>query len=154
MRRPHSAGILLFRRSGSEPEVLLIKPGGPYWRNKDAGAWMIPKGTIEAEETPAEAALREFAEETGTRLTAVTFSLGSVRQAGGKIVEAFAAEGDLDASALQSIKFEMEWPPRSGRRERFPEAEEARWMALAEAREMMLPSQLLLLDALEAKLKG
>ena len=154
MRRPHSAGILLFRRGGSEPEVLLIKPGGPYWRNKDAGAWMIPKGTIEAGETPAEAALREFAEETGTRLTAVTFSLGSVRQAGGKIVEAFAAEGDLDASALQSIKFEMEWPPRSGRRERFPEAEEARWMALAEAREMMLPSQLLLLDALEAKLKG
>jgi predicted NUDIX family NTP pyrophosphohydrolase len=154
MRPPHSAGILLFRRSGSELEVLLIKPGGPYWRNKDAGAWMIPKGTIEAGETPAKAALREFAEETGTRLTGVTLSLGSVRQAGGKIVEAFAAEGDLDASAIQSIEFEMEWPPRSGRRDRFPEADAAHWMTLAEARAMMLPSQLPLLEALAAKLKG
>jgi predicted NUDIX family NTP pyrophosphohydrolase len=154
MRPPHSAGILLFRQNGGDPEVLLIKPGGPYWRNKDAGAWMIPKGTIEPGEEPLAAALREFAEETGTMLAATPFPLGSVRQAGGKIVEAFAAEGDLDSAAIRSIDFEMEWPPRSGQRGRFPEAEEARWMTFAEARRMMLPSQIPLLDALEAKLKG
>jgi predicted NUDIX family NTP pyrophosphohydrolase len=154
MRPPHSAGILLFRQNGDDPEVLLIKPGGPYWRNKDAGAWMIPKGTIEPGEEPLAAALREFAEETGTTLSATAVPLGRVRQAGGKIVEAFAAEGDLDSGAIRSIDFEMEWPPRSGQRGRFPEAEEARWMTFAEARAMMLPSQLPLLDALEAKLKG
>jgi predicted NUDIX family NTP pyrophosphohydrolase len=152
--RPLSAGILLFRKRDTRTEVLLIKPGGPYWRNKDAGAWMIPKGAIEAGEAPAEAALREFEEETGTRLTAVPFPLATVRQAGGKLVEAFAVEGDLDAETITSNDFELEWPPRSGRTERFPECEQARWMSLAEARMMMLPSHLPLLDALEAKLKG
>ena len=154
MPPPLSAGILLFRQRGSETEVLLIKPGGPYWRNKDSGAWMIPKGTVEPGEVPAEAALREFAEETGTELTTVPFPLAVVRQAGGKVVEAFAVEGDLDATAVESNDFELEWPPRSGRTERFPEVAEARWMSLAEARTMMLPSQLPLLDALEAKLKA
>lgn len=153
MPPPHSAGILLFRNGRDGVEVLLIKPGGPYWRNKDAGAWMIPKGTLEPGEVAAEAALREFAEETGTALTSVPFPLAIVRQAGGKTVEAFAVEGDLDASAIRSNHFELEWPPRSGRLERFPEAEEARWMSLAEARRMMLPSQLPLLDALAAKLR-
>ena len=154
MPPPRSAGILLFRLRDGGPEVLLIKPGGPFWRNKDTGAWMIPKGMVERGEAPAEAALREFEEETGTRLSAVPFPLASVRQAGGKIVEAFAVEGDLDSAAIQSIDFEIEWPPRSGRRERFPEAAEARWMGLAEARQLMLPSQLPLLDALEKKLNG
>jgi len=154
MPPPRSAGILLFRQRDGGPEVLLIKPGGPFWRNKDAGAWMIPKGMVERGEAPAEAALREFEEETGTRLSAVPFPLASVRQAGGKIVEAFAVEGDLDPTAIRSIDFEIEWPPRSGRRERFPEAAEARWMGLAEARQLMLPSQLPLLEALEAKLNG
>ena len=147
-----SAGVLLFRRRSGETEVLLVKPGGPYWRNKDAGAWMIPKGTVEPGEKPAEAALREFAEETGTVLTTVPFPLATVRQAGGKIVQAFAVEGDLDAAAVHSNDFELEWPPRSGRMQRFPEVAEARWMSLAEARAMMLPSQLPLLEALEAKL--
>ena len=154
MPSPHSAGILLFRQQGSSLEVLVIKPGGPFWRNKDAGAWMIPKGLVEPGETPAEAALREFAEETGAALTRIPFPLAIVRQAGGKTVEAFAAEGELDPAAVRSIKFEMEWPPRSGRLQRFPEVAEARWMTLAKARELMLPSQLPLLDALEAKLKG
>jgi len=153
MPQPHSAGILLFRQQEGETEVLLIKPGGPYWHNKDAGAWMIPKGKLEDAEQPAEAALREFAEETGTLLTSVPFPLAVIRQSGGKIVEAFAVEGDLDPAAVRSNEFEMEWPPRSGRTERFPEVAEARWMPLAEAREMMLASQLPLLDALEAKLK-
>ena len=134
--------------------MLLIKPGGPYWRSKDAGAWIIPKGTVEAVEAPVEAALREFAEETGTSLSAVPFPLAVVRQAGGKVVHAFAIEGDLDCAAITSNDFELEWPPRSGQVQRFPEVVEARWMSLAEAREMMLPSQLPLLDALEAKLSA
>ena len=154
MPPPHSAGILLFRQGGGVTEVLLIKPGGPFWRNKDAGAWMIPKGLVEPDEAPAEAALREFEEETGTRLSSVPFPLATVRQAGGKIVEAFAAEGDLDPAAIKSNDFELEWPPRSGRIELFPEVAEGRWMSLAEARELMLPSQLPLLDALEARLRG
>ena len=154
MPPPHSAGILLFRRGDGETQVLLIKPGGPFWRNKDAGAWMIPKGMVEPGEVPAEAALREFEEETGSPLTAVPFPLATVRQAGGKIVETFAVEGDLDPAGIRSIDFAMEWPPRSGRIEHYPEAAEARWMPLGEARAMMLPSQLPLLDALEAKLLG
>jgi predicted NUDIX family NTP pyrophosphohydrolase len=154
MPPPHSAGILLFRQRGGMTEVLLIKPGGPFWKNKDAGAWMIPKGMIEPGEAAAQAALREFEEETGTRLTAVPFPLATVRQSGGKVVAAFAIEGDLDADAITSIEFEVEWPPKSGRRQSFPEVAEARWMSIAEARALMLPSQLPLLEALEAKLKG
>ena len=154
MPPPPSAGILLYRQRDGGIEVLLIRPGGPYWRNRDQGAWMIPKGMIEPGEAPAEAALREFEEETGTRLTAVPLPLATVRQAGGKMVQAFALEGDLDPDAITSIEFELEWSPRSGRRQRFPEAEQARWMTLAEARELMLASQLPLLDALEAKLEG
>jgi len=154
MPPPHSAGILLFRQREGSTQVLLVKPGGPYWRNKDAGAWMIPKGMVEPGETPAEAALREFEEETGTRLTAVPFRLATVRQAGGKIVEAFAVEGDLDPAGIRSIDFEMEWPPRSGRMQRYPEVIEARWVSLGQARDVMLASQLPLLDALERKLAG
>jgi predicted NUDIX family NTP pyrophosphohydrolase len=152
MPPPLSAGILLFRKREGAVEVLLIKPGGPFWNNKDAGAWMIPKGLVEPSEVPAEAALREFEEETGTRLSSVPFPLATIRQAGRKLVEAFAVEGDLDAESIQSNEFEMEWPPKSGRIQRFPEAAAAKWMALTEARERMLPSQLPLLDALEAKL--
>jgi predicted NUDIX family NTP pyrophosphohydrolase len=154
MPPPLSAGILLFRLGSGKTEVLLVKPGGPYWRNKHAGAWMIPKGMVEPGEAPAEAALREFAEETGTVLTDVPFPLATVRQAGGKHVQAFAIEGDLDAEAIHSNEFELEWPPRSGKVGRFPEIVEARWMSLAQARTMMLPSQLPLLDALEARMKG
>jgi len=154
MPPPLSAGVLLFRQRDGETQVLLIKPGGPSWRNKHAGAWMIPKGALEDGEGPAEAALREFEEETGTRLEAVPFPLARIRQSGGKHVEAFAVEGDLDPAKSTSNDFEMEWPPRSGRRGRFPEVVEARWMTIGEARSMMLPSQLPLLDALELKLKG
>lgn len=152
MPAPRSAGILLYRRKNRGVEVLLIRPGGPFWRNRDVGAWMIPKGVIEPGETPAEAALREFGEETGTRLEKEPEPLVTIRQSGGKVVAAFAAEGDLDAGKISSIEFEAEWPPRSGRVQRYPEAQEARWMTIAEARTMMLPSQLPLLDALELKL--
>lgn len=154
MPPPHSAGILLFRQAGGELEVLLVKPGGPFWKNKDAGAWMIPKGGIELGETPIEAAIREFEEETGTRVQAVPVPLAKVRQAGGKWVEAFAVEGDLDPATLTSTEFEMEWPPRSGKRQRFPEVEQAEWMSIAQARRFMLPSQLPLLDALEERLRS
>ncbi len=149
-----SAGVLLFRQRDGEIKVLLIRPGGPYWRNDDAGSWMIPKGLVEPGEGPAEAALREFAEETGTKLASIPFALATVRQAGGKIVEAFAVEGDFDPAGICSTEFQMEWPPRSGHVERFPEVAEARWMSLTEARTMMLPSQLPLIDALETLLKG
>ena len=154
MPPPHSAGILLFRQAGGKLEVLLVKPGGPFWKNKDAGAWMIPKGGIESGETPIEAALREFEEETGTRVHAVPVPLAKVRQAGGKWVEAFAVEGDLDPATLTSTEFEIEWPPRSGKRQRFPEVEQAEWMTIAQARRLMLPSQLPLLDALEERLRS
>ena len=153
MRPPHSAGILLFRRRDGAVQVLLIKPGGPFWKNKDAGTWMIPKGMVEPGEVPAEAALREFEEETGTKLDSVPFPLATVRQAGGKRVEAFVLEGDLDPAAIRSNDFELEWPPKSGKRRLFPECEQARWMSLPEARALMLPSQLPLLDALEERLK-
>ena len=155
-----SAGLLLYRQdtdsTGSNPglHVWIAHMGGPFWARKDSHAWSIPKGEYGDGEVPLEAALREFAEETGTDLTSVPFPLAIIRQAGGKIVEAFAVEGDLDPTTVSSNDFELEWPPCSGRLERFPEVAEARWMALAEARRLMLPSQLPLLDALEVKLKG
>ena len=152
MPPPLSAGILLFRERGGRTEVLLIRPGGPFWRNKQEGAWMIPKGALEPGETAADAAIREFEEEIGHRLERLPFALCTVRQAGGKQVDVFAVEGDLDPASISSIHFEMEWPPRSGQFQSFPEAEAARWMTISEARRMMLPSQLPILDALEKKL--
>jgi predicted NUDIX family NTP pyrophosphohydrolase len=149
---PLSAGILLFRERGGSTEVLLIKPGGPFWRNKNVGAWMIPKGAVEAGEAPAEAALREFEEETGTRLSEAPFPLARIRQSGGRWVEAFALEGDLDTERITSNEFEVEWPPRSGQIQRFPEVAEARWMSVEEARSMMLESQRPLLDVLIERL--
>lgn len=151
MAAPQSAGVLLFRHGEDGLEVLLIRPGGPFWRKRDAGAWMIPKGRIEPGEAAADAALREFTEETGAVIDCRPFPLCRVRQAGGKWVEAFAAEGDCDAAEITSNEFEMEWPPRSGRMQRYLEAEEARWMPIGEARRLMLPSQLPMLDALEER---
>lgn len=151
---PHSAGILLYRRLAGETEVLLIHPGGPYWSGKDVGAWMIPKGGVDDGEAARDAAAREFEEETGAPLTAEAVPLCRVRQSGGKIVDVFVAEADFDPAQLRSTEFEMAWPPRSGRLRRFPEADRARWMTLAEARRMMLESQRPMLDALEAKLQS
>jgi predicted NUDIX family NTP pyrophosphohydrolase len=146
-----SAGILLCRRRGAAIEILLVHPGGPFWRNKDEGAWMIPKGLVEEGEESAAAALREFEEELGARPPGTPEPLCRIRQKGGKWVEAFALEGDLDTEAIVSNGFELEWPPRSGRLQSFPEVDRASWFSLAEARAKILPSQLPILDAFEAK---
>ena len=132
--------------------MLLVKPGGPFWEKKHVGAWMIPKGMVEPGETPVQAALREFEEEVGVPLDVEPAPLCRIRQAGGKIVEAFAAEGDLDVSAIKSMHFELEWPPKSSSMQSFPEASQGRWMRLGEAKRLILPSQQPLLDALTEKL--
>ena len=149
----NSAGILLHREGSDGVEVLLVHPGGPFWARKDAGAWSIPKGELDGDEDPRACALREFAEETGTVLPAAGLeALGSVRQAGGKVVLAFAARGDLDPATVRSNTFELEWPPRSGRRAEFPEVDRAEWFGVAAAREKLNPAQVELLDRLAALL--
>lgn len=130
----------------------MIHPGGPYWLRKDRGAWQIPKGEYLADEAPEAAARREAEEELGVRLTGPLRPLGEIRQAGGKHVTAFAVEQDFDTSAIVSNEFEMEWPPRSGRFESFPEVSAARWLTLDQARTLMLPSQLPLLNRLAEQL--
>ena len=145
-----SAGILMYRRSAGELIVLLVHPGGPFWRRRDLGAWTIPKGEIEAGEEPEAAARREFGEELGTPLTGTLTPLGHLRQRGGKWVEAFAVEGEFDTKHLVSNRFEMEWPPRSGQRVSFPEIDRAAWFNLDAAREKILSSQQPFLDRLEA----
>jgi predicted NUDIX family NTP pyrophosphohydrolase len=134
-----SAGILLRRGD----EVLLVHPGGPFWAKKDAGAWSIPKGEYEEGDDPRACALREFEEELGTALPAGTelVELGTVKQKSGKVITAFAAEGDLDPEAITSNTFEIEWPPRSGRMQAFPEVDRAAWFSIAEAREKLNPAQ-------------
>ena len=139
----------MYRRAGAALEVLLVHPGGPYWMRKDAGAWQIPKGVPEPGEEPAATARREAEEELGIRLGGPLEPLGEIRQAGGKLVTAFAIEHDLDPAAIRSNEFEAEWPPKSGKMKRFPEVSAARWLALEQARTVMLPSQLPLLDRLE-----
>jgi predicted NUDIX family NTP pyrophosphohydrolase len=139
----------MYRWRAGELQLLLVHPGGPFWRGKDAGAWMIPKGGVEAGEEPADAARREFEEELGTKLEGPLTPLGRIRQAGGKWVEAFALEGDLDVDRIVSNHFSLEYPPRSGRFQSFPEVDAAAWFTLPEARAKMLASQLPLLDAVE-----
>jgi predicted NUDIX family NTP pyrophosphohydrolase len=147
-----SAGILLYRREDGRLLVLLVHPGGPFWRRKDLGAWSIPKGERVAGEAPAVTARREFAEELGSAPTGPLQRLGSIRQRGGKQVEAFALAGDFDPDRLSSNTFEIEWPPRSGRRESFPEVDRAAWFTVADARIKILEGQRPLLDRLEALL--
>ncbi len=150
MTKPPSAGLLLHRRRDARREVLLGHMGGPFWARKDEGAWSIPKGEYTPDEEPLAAALREFAEELGTPApTDVRYAeLGSVRQRGGKVVTVWAAEADFDASDITSNTFEMEWPPRSGRRESFPEIDRAAWFELAVARLKIVPAQVEFLDRL------
>ena len=147
-----SAGVLAYRKKDGRFEVLLVHPGGPFWANKDEGAWSIPKGEFGAGENPEDVARREFNEELGPALLVPLQPLGGIRQRGGKIVEAFAAEFDLDVDAIASNTFEIEWPPRSGKRQHFPEVDRAAWFDLATAREKINEAQRELLDRLEAML--
>jgi predicted NUDIX family NTP pyrophosphohydrolase len=138
----------MYRRIGSQLEVLLVHPGGPYWRRRDEGAWSIPKGEMDAGEDAGDAARREFAEETGVRLAGPLESLGEIRQRGGKRVLAFAVEGDVDVQLIKSNTFEMEWPPKSGGKQVFPEIDRAGWFDLPVAQAKILEGQRPLLDRL------
>jgi predicted NUDIX family NTP pyrophosphohydrolase len=140
----------MYRRRDGALEVLLVHPGGPFWARKDAGAWSIPKGEIDPTEEPLAAARREFTEETGFLAEGNFRPLAPITQAGGKIVQAWAFEGDADPAALQSNTFAIEWPPRSGRQTSFPEADRAAWFSLDVAREKINPAQVALLDELAA----
>jgi predicted NUDIX family NTP pyrophosphohydrolase len=151
MAGKHSAGVILFRRGGRGVEFLLVHPGGPFWRRKDAGAWSIPKGQIEEDEEARACALRELEEELGPAPELdpeQLIELGSIRQRAGKLVEAWAAEADFDPATLASNTFSMEWPPRSGSEQEFPEVDRAEWFDLERAREKILPAQAELLDRL------
>ncbi|MEA2196266.1 MAG: hypothetical protein QOJ25_317 [Solirubrobacteraceae bacterium] len=148
-----SAGIALYRHPGPRLEVLLVHPGGPLWARRDAGVWSIPKGEYEDGEDPPAAARREFAEEIGTPLPeGDLLDLGEIRQRSGKLVRAWALPGDLDATAIRSNTFALEWPPRSGRMSEFPEVDRAEWFTLDQARERINPAQIPLLDRLEQAL--
>lgn len=148
-----SAGLLLYRRRPEGVEVMLVHPGGPYWRRRDDAAWSIPKGEPEEGEEPLAAALREFEEEIGRPPPEGTpVELGRVRQAAGKVVSAWSVEADIDVGEVDSVTFEMEWPPRSGRMREFPEVDRAAWFDLATARRKILRAQRPLLDALAERL--
>lgn len=147
-----SAGLLMFRRPGGVLEVLLAHPGGPFWRHKDQGAWSIPKGEFADPELARDAAQREFVEETGFAVTPPLLPLGEIVQKSGKRISAWAFEGECDPSQLRCNEFELEWPSRSGRMQRFPEIDRVAWFGAAEARRRLLPAQRAFLDRLEQTL--
>jgi predicted NUDIX family NTP pyrophosphohydrolase len=148
-----SAGILLYRNGIDMPEVLLVHPGGPFWAKKDLGAWSIPKGEPEPGEDPRACALREFAEELGSPPPdSELVELGEIRQKGGKVVTAWAVEGDLDPETIHSDTFTLEWPPRSGVEREFPEVDRAAWFEPEEARRRLVPAQAELVDRLLERL--
>jgi predicted NUDIX family NTP pyrophosphohydrolase len=153
MPKNKSAGILLFRRIHKKPQVLLVHPGGPLWKNKDDGAWTIPKGEFDDKEDPLQAAIREFTEETGTVPAGDMIPLSPARQKSGKWVYAWALEGDLDSENINSNAFDMEWPPRSGKRQSFPEIDRADWFDLETARRKINSAQVAFLEELEQKMK-
>jgi predicted NUDIX family NTP pyrophosphohydrolase len=147
-----SAGLLIFRRRDDRVEVLLVHPGGPFWANKDDGAWSLPKGEYTGPEDPLEAAKREFLEETGFMARGTFFPLGEARQPGGKRVTAWALEMEIDASAIRSNTFSLEWPPKSGKLREFPEVDRALWFTLPEARMKILKGQVYFLEKLNERL--
>jgi predicted NUDIX family NTP pyrophosphohydrolase len=151
--KAQSAGLLLFRQMDGDIQILLGHPGGPFWSRKDEGAWTIPKGLIAAGEPPLIAAQREFAEETGHYPKGDAIPLGSATQPGGKVVHVWAMEGDWNPADIRGNTFEMEWPPRSGRRQSFPEIDRAEWFTVAEARKKILKGQALFIDRLMEALR-
>jgi predicted NUDIX family NTP pyrophosphohydrolase len=152
-KRPSvSAGLLLFRRLGGRLEVFLAHPGGPFWANRDLGAWTIPKGVLDADEDPLAAACREFAEETGVTAVGPFLPLGSVKQKAGKTIHAWAWEGDADPTCAKSNTMRLEWPRGSGRWVEFPEVDRCAWFTPVEARAKLNPAQAEFVDRLEAAL--
>jgi predicted NUDIX family NTP pyrophosphohydrolase len=149
-----SAGLLMFRRSTGGAEVMLAHPGGPFWSRRDEAAWTLPKGEIAPGEDPLDAARREFLEETGFASTPPFLALGELRQKSGKRISAWAFEGDADPALLLSNLFELEWPPRSGRMQTFPEVDRVEWFGLQEARRKLIAGQAPFIDALEQWLHG
>ncbi|HSB58045.1 MAG TPA: NUDIX domain-containing protein [Methyloceanibacter sp.] len=148
-----SAGILLYRGTGAGLELLLVHPGGPFWAQKDLGAWSIPKGEYQEGEDPLAVARREFEEEIGSQAPARdAIELGELAQPSRKLVTAYAIEGDFDANTLKSNLFEMEWPPKTGRLQSFPEVDRAEWFSVGEAREKILPGQRPFIDRLLERL--
>jgi predicted NUDIX family NTP pyrophosphohydrolase len=143
-----SAGLLMFRRRGSDLQVFLVHPGGPFWKKKDVGAWSIPKGEYGDDEDAIEAAKREFKEETGIKADGEFIALGQAKQPGGKVVSAWAFEGDCSPTKVGSNMFAMEWPPKSGHQQEFPEVDRADWFKLKEARTRILKGQVIFLDRL------
>ncbi|HWA11675.1 MAG TPA: NUDIX domain-containing protein [Burkholderiales bacterium] len=152
MAAKRSAGILLYRLRAGMPEVFLVHPGGPFWAKKDAGAWSIPKGEFEQGEDPLEHARREFLEETGSPINGEFRPLAPVKLGSGKTIFAWAVEGDIDADAIRSNLFSMEWPPRSGRQQEFPEIDRGGWFDLSAARRKLQEGQIALLDELAQRL--
>jgi predicted NUDIX family NTP pyrophosphohydrolase len=151
--RPRSAGLLLYRLRDGRPEVLIAHMGGPFWAKKDERAWSIPKGEYDDSEEPLAAARREFEEELGSPPPdGEALALGEVRQSTGKLVVAWAVEGDFDASEVHSNTFDLEWPPRSGRTQQFPEIDRAEWVDLPTARRKLVEGQVALIDELERSL--
>lgn len=144
-----SAGILLYRFHAKQLQVMLVHMGGPFWARKDAGAWTIPKGEYETGEDPLDAAKREFSEETGHTVEGQFIALAPIKQKSGKVVQAWAVEGDFDVATLKSNMFTTEWPPKSGKMQSFPEVDKAEWFTLDIAREKMVQAQAGLLDELE-----
>ncbi|HVU56669.1 MAG TPA: NUDIX domain-containing protein [Puia sp.] len=146
--KKQSAGILLYRMANRKLEVFLVHPGGPFWKNKDIGAWTIPKGEFDGDETALDAAVREFREETGYVLPGPFHPLAPIRQKGGKQVFAWASPGDLDPATIVSNTFEMEWPPHSGRKQSFPEVNKGAWFDMETAAQVINPAQNALLEEL------
>jgi len=153
MAGKQSAGILLYRKTGSHVEVFLVHPGGPFWKNKDEGAWTIPKGEFTSSEEALAAAIREFKEETGCTLTGTFIPLAPITQKAGKKVYGWAVAGNIDAQALQSNIFTLEWPPGSGKKKDFPEVDRGAWFDLPGARIKINPAQTGFLDELEQIMK-
>jgi len=149
-----SAGILVYRKRASGIEIFLVHPGGPFWAKKDLGAWSIPKGEIGENEDEEAAARREFEEETGIKIKGDLMALKPIRQKSGKSVIAWAAEQDIDESKIKSNLFEIEWPPKSGKMQSFPEMDRAEWYSVGEAKEKIISGQAGLLDELMEKLNG
>jgi len=148
-----AAGILVYRRKNKNQEVFLVHPGGPIYKNKDLGAWQFPKGEFENDEKPFDAAKREFAEETGQQVSGEFIELKSVKYKSGKIIYAWAVECDVDQNKIESNLFSIEWPPKSGKQQEFPEVDRGEWFSIAEAKKKILPALVPFLDELLEKLQ-